>query len=175
MIDPTLIRLYILSRLLDDTPVNPYRIFKDYQGSPSARFQPIEEAKFYYNIDLLHKQDYIAQTSVVPGENAPSKRMYAITQKGRGFFESALYEKFARANSVDDLYLTFPFLEFVDCEKTQRILRERIAELEHELEAIVETADDSFIVDYAIQKRRFHLTYLKKMLARMEQAHTSEQ
>ncbi|SHI02799.1 Transcriptional regulator PadR-like family protein [Sporobacter termitidis DSM 10068] len=161
MKDTMLIRLYILSRMLD-APTNPYRIFKEYQGSQTGRFQPIEEAKFYYNIDLLHKQDYISQTSIVPGDNAPSKKMYAVTPKGREFFEDALYKRFAGACSVDDLYLIFPFLEFVDTEKARNILGKRIAELERELENILQAVCESFIVEYAIEKRRFHLKYLKK-------------
>ncbi len=173
MKDTTLIRLYILSKMLD-SPTNPYRIYKEYQGSPAARFQLIEEAKIYYNIDLLHRQEYIAQTEVVPGENAPSKKMYTITKKGREFFENALYERFSCADSVDDLCLIFPFLDFVDVEKAQRILGERISELEHELAAIIEVAGDSFLAEYAVQKRQFHLTYLRKMLEFIKQNHAAK-
>ncbi len=171
MKDTMLIRLYILSKMLD-APTNPYRVFKDYQNSTASRFQPIEEAKFYYNIDLLHQRDYISQVSVVPGENTPSKKMYAITQTGREFFENALYERFASANSVDDLYLIFPFFEFIDKKRAQSILGKRIMELERELATIIEMADDTFLVEYAIQKRQFHLMYLKKILERIGTTHT---
>jgi Predicted transcriptional regulators len=173
MKDTMLIRLYILSRILDE-PTNPYHIFKEYQGSFAARLQPIEEAKFYYNIDLLYKKEYIAQTSVVPGENAPSKKMYAITQKGREFFDNALYERFSSAGSVDDLYLIFPFFEFVDTERAENILGKRIAELEHELAELLKIVDDSFLSEYAVRKRQFHLTYLKKLLELMVQKHPSQ-
>lgn len=168
MKDTKLVRLYILSKMLD-APTNPYRIFKEYQSSYAVRFQPIEEAKFYYNIDLLHKRGYILQTSVVPGDNAPNKKMYAITQSGHSFFENALYESFATANSVDDLYLTFPFFDLIDKERAQNMLGVRVSELERELDVITENADETFLAEYAIQKRQFHLMYLKKILERMGQ------
>lgn len=168
MKDTKLVRLYILSKMLD-APTNPYRIFKEYQSSYAVRFQPIEEAKFYYNIDLLCKRDYILQTSIVPGDNAPNKKMYAITQSGRSFFENALYESFATASSVDDLYLTFPFFNLIDKERAQNMLGIRVSELERELDVITENADDTFLAEYAIQKRQFHLMYLKKILERMGQ------
>jgi len=163
MKDSVLIKLFILSKLLT-APANPYYIYKEHKNSLVAKFAQIEEAKFYYNIDVLYKQAYISQTSVEQGDNAPNKKIYEITDAGRAFFESSLYEKFASATCVENLYLPFSLLTFVDVEKVKSILATRITELENELQDFSKSVGEDFLADYVVEKRQFNITHLKHML-----------
>lgn len=84
-----MIPLYILGMLFRYGPRHGYQI-KKMIGEQLADFTEIKLPTIYYHLEKMETAGYITAEAVKDGER-PERRVYQISDSGRGHFQSLLY------------------------------------------------------------------------------------
>ena len=128
------IRLCILGLLLEED-LHPYEIMVRMRERFLDHEDKFKIGSLYYAVDQLAKQSYIEAVETIHSTSKPDKTVYRITDSGKEHFHKLLLDRFKEDAPVyNPLHIVLVFASRGDQEKIAEILRERIREVEFQVD-----------------------------------------
>lgn len=126
-------KLAVLGLLLERN-MHPYEITLVMKDRKMDQVMKLQMGSLYYAVDKMAQDELIEAVEVIRSTDRPDKTIYQITSKGKVVFEQLILQQIRKNEPVfHPLYIALALSRHVDQEKLEKQLKERILEVEHEV------------------------------------------
>ncbi|MFD0710659.1 PadR family transcriptional regulator [Paenibacillus sp. GCM10027626] len=131
------IKLAILGLLMEGDSY-PYEIVREMKDRQMHKYVKIQYGTFYYAIDQLKKDGYIASVEVISSGSRPDKTIYRITDAGKELFHRLLLEQMEGEPHLNHpMFIALIFASYGDQAKIAEILAQKMPQWEAEAEQML--------------------------------------
>ncbi|WNS41857.1 PadR family transcriptional regulator [Paenibacillus sp. MMS20-IR301] len=149
-------KLLILGLLLE-RDMHPYEITLVMKERTMDQFIKLQMGSLYYAVDKLAEGGHIEAVEIIRSPDRPDKTIYRITDKGRELMEQLILQQIKTSGQLyHPLYMALALSRYIDQEKVERLLEERIRETEHQVNYAYQVYEEHITV---VPRSALHLMY----------------
>ncbi|WP_342420281.1 PadR family transcriptional regulator [Paenibacillus sp. FSL E2-0178] len=149
-------KLLILGLLLE-RDMHPYEITLVMKERTMDQFIKLQMGSLYYAVDKLAEGSHIEAVEVIRSTDRPDKTIYRITDKGKELMEQLILQQIKKSDQLHHpLYMALALSRYIDQEKLERLLEERIRETEHQVNFAYQVYEEHISI---VPRSALHLMY----------------
>ncbi|MNC18440.1 Transcriptional regulator PadR-like family protein [compost metagenome] len=149
-------KLLILG-LLQEKDMHPYEITLIMKERMYDQMMKLQMGSLYYAVDKLAQDDYIEAVETIRSNDRPDKTIYHITDKGKVLFEQLILQQIKKVDLVfHPLYMALALSRYIDQDKVEKVLEERIREIEHQVNYAYQVYEEHISI---VPRSALHLMY----------------
>lgn len=149
-------KLVILG-LLQEKDMHPYEIMLIMKERMYDQMMKLQMGSLYYAVDKLAQEEHIEAVETIRSNDRPDKTIYRITGKGKALFEQLILQQIKKMELVfHPLYMALALSLYIDQDKVEKILEERIRETQHQVNYAYQVYEEHISV---VPRSALHLMY----------------
>ncbi|KUP24432.1 PadR family transcriptional regulator [Paenibacillus sp. DMB5] len=143
--------------LLQEKDMHPYEITLIMKERMYDQMMKLQMGSLYYAVDKLAQGEYIEAVETIRSNDRPDKTIYRITAKGKALFEQLILQQIKKVELVfHPLYMALALSRYIDQDKVEKVLEERIREIEHQVNYAYQVYEEHISV---VPRSALHLMY----------------
>ncbi|WP_342760344.1 PadR family transcriptional regulator [Paenibacillus sp. PK3_47] len=149
-------KLVILGLLLE-RDMHPYEMMLVMKERSYDQMMKLQMGSLYYAVDKLAQEGHIHATETISSSDRPDKTIYRISGKGKALFEQLIVQQIKKTDPVfHPLYMALALSRHIDQSKVEKLLEERIREIEHQVNYAYQVYEEH---RYVVPRSALHLMY----------------
>jgi DNA-binding PadR family transcriptional regulator len=149
-------KLVILG-LLQEREMHPYEIMLVMKERNYDQMMKLQMGSLYYAVDKLAQEGHIEAMETISSSDRPDKTIYRINDKGKALFEQLIVQQIKKTDPVfHPLYMALALSRHIDQSKVEKLLEERIREVEHQVNYAYQVYEEHLSV---VPRSALHLMY----------------
>ncbi|MEK4062088.1 MULTISPECIES: PadR family transcriptional regulator [Paenibacillus] len=149
-------KMVILGLLLEKDR-HPYEITLVMKERMYDRMIKLQMGSLYYAVDKLAQEGHIEAVETISSNDRPDKTIYRISDKGKALFEQLVIQQIKKTDEVfHPLYMALALSRHIDQGKVEKLLQERIREVEHQVNYAYQVYEEHIS---SVPRSALHLMY----------------